>query len=193
MTPESAATMAGFREALQATLGNQYQIERELGRGGMGVVYLARDVTLDRRVAVKVVHPDLSTNRVVAARFLGEARAIARLRHPNIVTVHSAGEVDGQLYYVMDYLPGETLRQRLARERRLDPDAAVRIASDIADALDAASAAGIVHRDLKPENILLEGEGAELKALLADASASRGWPRAAARPGRGRDGDSRRT
>src|SRR5690606_37961866 len=96
----------GFTDALQATLGPPYRVEREIGRGGMGVVYLARDLTLDRLVAVKVVHPDLSTNRTVAARFLTEARTIAKLRHPGIVAVHTAGEVDGQLYYVMDYLPG---------------------------------------------------------------------------------------
>ena len=164
---------AVFPEALQAALGRQYQIERELGRGGMGVVYLAKDLTLERLVAVKVVHPDLSTNKVVSARFLTEARTIAKIRHPNIVSVHSAGEVDGQLYYVMDYLPGETLRQRLARDPRLAPDTAIRIGSDIADALDAASQAGVIHRDLKPENILLEGSPTEPRALLADFGIAR--------------------
>ena len=95
------------------------------------------------------------------------------MRHPNIVSVHAAGEIDGQLYYVMDYLPGETLRQRLSREKRLPPDAVIRIGSDIADALDAASQAGVVHRDLKPENILLEGSVAEPRALLADFGIAR--------------------
>lgn len=159
--------------SLQRALGTQYRIERELGRGGMGVVYLARDLTLDRLVAVKVVHPELSANRTVAARLLNEARAIAKLRHPNIVAVHAAGEVEGQLYFVMDYLAGETLRQRLQRQGRLEPAAAIRIASDIADALDTASAAGIVHRDLKPENILLEGTATEPRALLADFGIAR--------------------
>jgi serine/threonine-protein kinase len=139
----------------------------------MGVVYLARDLTLDRLVAVKVVHPDLTTNRAVAARFLSEGRAIAKLRHPNIVAVHAAGEVDGHLYYVMDYLDGETLRQRLQRVGRLELTAAVRVASDIAEALDAAATAGIVHRDLKPENILLEGSPDEPRALLADFGIAR--------------------
>ena len=162
-----------FPKSSQTALGRQYQIERELGRGGMGVVYLARDLTLDRLVAVKVVHPDLSTNHVVSARFLTEARTIAKIRHPNIVSVHTAGEFDGQLFYVMDYFPGETLRQRLSRERRLPPDVAVRIGSDIADALDAASGAGVVHRDLKPENILLEGSPTEPRALLADFGIAR--------------------
>ena len=158
----------GLLQSLQPALGEQYRVERELGRGGMGVVYLARDLTLDRPVAVKIVHPDLSTNRAVAARFLAEARTIAKLRHPNIVSVHAAGEVAGQLYYVMDYLPGETLRQRLTRDGRLEPAVAARIASDIADALDTASAAGVVHRDLKPENILLDGTPDEPRALLTD-------------------------
>ncbi len=162
-----------FPKLLQAALGHQYRIERELGRGGMGLVYLARDLTLDRLVAVKVVHPDLSTNSVVSARFLTEARTIAKIRHPNIVSVHSAGEVNGQLYYVMDYFPGETLRQRLVREKRLRPEVAIRIGSDIANALDAASQAGVVHRDLKPENILLEGSSTEPHAMLADFGIAR--------------------
>jgi serine/threonine-protein kinase len=154
-------------------LGNQYRIERELGRGGMGIVFLARDLTLDRLVAVKVLHPDLSTNRVLSSRFLAEARTIAKLRHPNIVSVHAAGEVEGQLFYVMDFLSGETLRQRLVRQGPLPVATAVRIATDIAAALDAASAAGIVHRDLKPENILLEGTEREPRALLADFGIAR--------------------
>lgn len=153
---------------LRAALGNQYHLHRELGRGGMGVVYLARDLTLDREVAVKVVHPELTTNRAIANRFLAEARTVARVRHPNIVAIHSAGEVDGQLYYVMDYLAGETLRQRLAREGRLPVDLVRSIVGDIALALEASSAAGVVHRDLKPENILLEGSPDRPKALLAD-------------------------
>ena len=107
--------------ALQAALGPQYRLERELGRGGMGVVFLATDTALDRRVAVKVIHPELAAHQSLARRFLAEARTIARLRHPNIVSVHAAGNADGLLYYVMDQVPGETLRQRLARERRLDP------------------------------------------------------------------------
>ncbi len=158
---------------LQRALGAKYRIEREIGRGGMGVVYLARDLALDRLVAIKVIHPDLSTNRTVTARFLAEARAIAKLRHPHIVAVHAAGEADGQLYFVMDYLDGETLRQRLQRDGPLDPAVAIRIASDIAEALDLASEAGIIHRDLKPENILLEGPSAEPRALLADFGIAR--------------------
>jgi serine/threonine-protein kinase len=139
----------------------------------MGVVFLAVDQALDRRVAVKVVHPELVVNRALAARFLAEARLIARIRHPHIVAVHSAGETNGYLYYVMDFHEGETLRDRLLRERRLAPEVAVAIAADIAEALDAAATAGVVHRDLKPENILLEGSRESPNALLADFGIAR--------------------
>lgn len=159
--------------SLQRALGRQYRLERELGRGGMGVVFLATDVALQRRVAVKVVHPELVVNRGVAARFLAEARLIARLRHPNIVAVHAAGEADGHLYYVMDFHQGETLRQRLLRDKRLEGTLAVSIAADIAAAVDAAATAGVVHRDLKPENILLEGPPEAPLALLADFGIAR--------------------
>ncbi len=159
---------SGFGDAFERTLGHQYRIEREIGRGGMGIVYRARDLTLDRLVAIKVVHPELAANPTIASRFLAEARTVAKLRHPHIVTIHSAGDVEGYLYYVMDHHEGETLRQRLVREGRLTPELAIRIAADIASALDAASSAGVVHRDLKPENILLEGPADEPRALLTD-------------------------
>ncbi len=157
--------------ALQTALGPQYRLERELGRGGMGVVFLATDTTLDRRVAVKVVHPELASHESITRRFLAEARTIARLRHPNIVAVHSAGSADGLLYYVMDEVAGESLRQRLLREGRLSPAETARILSDLAAALDVAGRAGVVHRDVKPENVLLdEGSG---RALLADFGIAR--------------------
>ncbi len=158
---------------IQRTLGRQYRLERELGRGGMGVVFLATDVTLERPVAVKVIHPDLVVNRALATRFLTEARLVARIRHPNIVVIHAAGDASGHLFYVMDFHQGETLRQRLRREHRLPPDVAVSIAADLALALDAAAAAGVVHRDLKPENILLEGPPDAPRALLADFGIAR--------------------
>ena len=157
--------------ALQAALGPQYRLERELGRGGMGVVFLATDTTLDRRVAVKVVHPELASHESITRRFLAEARTIARLRHPNIVAVHSASSADGLLYYVMDEVAGESLRQRLLREGYLSPEETARIVSDLAAALDVAGRAGVVHRDVKPENVLLdEGTG---RALLADFGIAR--------------------
>src|SRR5688500_20114641 len=102
---------------MQRALGRQYRLEREVGRGGMGVVFLATDLALERRVAVKVIHPELVVNRALAARFLAEARLIARIRHPHIVAVHTAGECERPLYYVLDFLEGETWRRRLQRER----------------------------------------------------------------------------
>jgi serine/threonine protein kinase/tetratricopeptide (TPR) repeat protein len=156
---------------LQAALGPQYRLERELGHGGMGVVYLARDTTLDRPVAVKVVHPDLAVHSSISERFLAEARMIAKLRHPNIVGVHTAGEATGLLFYVMDYVPGESLRHRLLRDGRLPIEEAQRIVADLADALNAAGEAGLVHRDVKPENILLDK--ASGRALLVDFGIAR--------------------
>jgi len=161
----------GLAARLQAALGSQYELGPELGRGGMGVVFLARDVTLARDVAVKAVHPELAIHSSIAQRFLAEARMIARLRHPNIVTVYTAGEADDILYFVMDRVPGESLRERLSREGKLPPEEARRITMDIAAAIDAAASAGLVHRDVKPENILLEeGSG---RALLADFGIAR--------------------
>ncbi len=160
-----------LRRRVQAALGSQYVLEDELGRGGMGVVFLARDPTLDRRVAIKVVQPTLAQHPTLTQRFLAEARLIARHKHPTIVTVHSAGAIDGLLFYVMDYVPGESLRDRLTREKRLSADNAERILGDLAAALNAAAAAGVVHRDLKPENVLLDGDSG--RALLVDFGIAR--------------------
>jgi tetratricopeptide (TPR) repeat protein/tRNA A-37 threonylcarbamoyl transferase component Bud32 len=157
--------------ALQGALEPQYRLERELGRGGMGVVFLATDTALDRRVAIKVVHPELAAHASIVRRFLAEARTIAKVRHPSIVSVHTAGTAGDLLYYVMDEVEGESLRQRLAREGRLSAVAVARIVADLAAALDAAGRAGVVHRDVKPENVLLEeGSG---RAMLADFGIAR--------------------
>jgi serine/threonine-protein kinase len=137
----------------------------------MGVVFLARDTTLDRPVAVKVVHPDLAVHGSITQRFLAEARMIARLRHPSIVAVHTAGEATGLFFYVMDYVPGESLRSRLQREGRLPVDEVTRMVADLADALHAAAEAGLVHRDVKPENILLDE--ATGRAMLVDFGIAR--------------------
>ncbi len=161
----------GLRERLQRALGEQYELERELGRGGMGVVFEARDRTLDRRVAIKVVHPSLTHHDGIVRRFLAEARMIARFRHPGIVAVHAAGEADGLLYYVMDRVDGETLRDRLRREPRLSVDDARRITVDVAMALDAAARAGLVHRDVKPENILIDANSG--RPMLVDFGIAR--------------------
>ena len=156
---------------LQAALGDQYRLERELGHGGMGIVFLARDLTLDRPVAVKVVHPELAAHTSITERFLAEARMIARLRHPGIIAIHTAGEVTGIFYYVMDYVPGENLRDRLKREQRLPPEEVARIVAELADALHAAGGAGLVHRDIKPENILIDQETG--RALITDFGIAR--------------------
>jgi serine/threonine-protein kinase len=162
---------SGLRDRLQQVLGSQYRLERELGRGGMGVVFEATDTALERRVAIKVVHPQLTHHDAIVRRFLSEARMIARLRHPGIVTVHAAGSGAGLLYYVMDQVPGETLRERLQREPKLPAEEVRRIVAQLAGALDAAGRAGLVHRDVKPENVLLDAAGS--RALLADFGIAR--------------------
>jgi serine/threonine-protein kinase len=133
---------------------SHYRIERELGRGGMATVFLATDTKHDRPVALKVLHPDLAAG-LGPERFEREIRLTARLDHPHILPVLDSGETEGQLWYTMPYVEGETLRDRLRRELQLPVDAAVRIASEVADALDYAHRHGVVHRDIKPENILL--------------------------------------
>ncbi len=167
----SVTSPSELMDRLQAALGSLYRLERELGHGGMGVVFLARDTTLDRPVAVKVVHPELAVHSAITQRFLAEARMIARLRHPGIVAVHTAGEATGLVYYVMDYVAGESLRQRLLREGKLSITATTAIVADLADALHAAGEAGLVHRDVKPENILLDS--ASGRAMLADFGIAR--------------------
>jgi Tol biopolymer transport system component/tRNA A-37 threonylcarbamoyl transferase component Bud32 len=137
-----------------SSLGDRYAIERELGQGGMATVYLAQDLRHHRRVAIKVLHPELSAV-LGTDRFLKEIELTARLQHPHILPLHDSGEADGLIYYVMPYVEGESLRHRLNREKQLPIDEAVRIAREIADALDYAHRHGIVHRDIKPENILL--------------------------------------
>ncbi|MEE8491991.1 MAG: protein kinase, partial [Acidimicrobiia bacterium] len=165
------STQSALSERLQAALGEQYVLERELGHGGMGVVFLANDLTLHRRVAIKVVQPDLADHGNITQRFLTEARTVARLRHPNIVAIHAAGEADGLLYYVMDYVDGESLRQRLIREERLPVEQVRSIVKDVAAALNAAAVAGVVHRDIKPANVLLDA--ASGRAMLVDFGIAR--------------------
>jgi serine/threonine-protein kinase len=148
--------MADAPDRLVEALSGSYRIERELGSGGMAVVYLAEDLKHGRPVAIKVLRPDLSYELGVD-RFLREIRIAAGLSHPNILPLFDSGDANGLLYFVMPYIEGETLRQRLRRERRLTVDDTVRIVGEIGDALARAHEAGVVHRDVKPENILLEG------------------------------------
>ncbi len=157
--------------ALRAALGAQYTIERLLGQGGMGSVYLARDITLDRPVAIKVINPDVSGNATLRSRFLQEARTVARLRHPNIVPVYAAGETEGMLYFVMEYVPGESLRDLLTREGALPAERAEQILRELALALHHANGQGLIHRDVKPENVLLDAESG--RAMLTDFGVAR--------------------
>jgi len=142
-------------EELTRALIGRYAIERLIGSGGMATVYLARDFRHDRRVALKVLRPELTAS-IGVARFLSEIRTTANLQHPHILPLHDSGEAGGFLFYVMPFVAGETLRARLEREGQLPVAEALRIASEVADALGYAHKQGIVHRDIKPENILLQ-------------------------------------
>jgi serine/threonine-protein kinase len=148
---------------LQTALGDTYHVEREIGGGGMSRLFLATEASLNRRVVVKLLPPDFASE-VSAARFKREIEVAAHLQHPHVLPILAAGSKDGLLFYVMPYVEGESLRHRLTRERPLPVSDAVRILTEVADALDFSHAAGVVHRDIKPENILLEGK----HAVLAD-------------------------
>jgi serine/threonine-protein kinase len=137
---------------LKSALADRYQIERELGSGGMATVYLAHDVRHERKVAVKVLRPELAA-ALGSERFLREIKIAANLNHPHILPLHDSGEADGFLYYVMPYVEGESLRDRLSREKQLPIDDALKIASEVADALGFAHDHNVIHRDIKPENI----------------------------------------
>ena len=155
--------MSDVQSRLTTALADRYRVERELGQGGMATVYLAHDIKHERDVAIKVLHPDLGA-ALGAERFLSEIKTTAKLQHPHILPLLDSGAADGLLYYVMPFVRGETLRARLARERQLPIADAVRIAREVAGALDHAHKQGIIHRDIKPENILLQ-DGA---AVVAD-------------------------
>jgi len=155
-------------DSLRSTLAPRYDVEREIGAGGMARVYLAVEHHPHRRVAIKVLDPEVST-RLLRERFIREVDLSSKLSHPHIVPVFAAGEAAGLFYYVMPYLEGESLRHRLRRQRRLPLDEALRIARDVADALGYAHGQGIIHRDIKPENILLSGD----HAIVADFGIAR--------------------
>jgi serine/threonine protein kinase/Tfp pilus assembly protein PilF len=159
-------------QRLRDALSQSYSIDRELGRGGMATVYLAQDTKHDRVVALKVLHPDLAAS-LGPDRFLREIKLAARLNHPHILPLFDSGQADGMLYYVMPYVEGESLRERLDRDGKLSVDEAVRLAQGIASALDYAHRQGIVHRDVKPENVMLyEGMPMVMDFGIAKAVAS---------------------
>ncbi|MBW7935191.1 MAG: serine/threonine protein kinase, partial [Gemmatimonadaceae bacterium] len=161
-----AASFDALFVELQLALAGRYSLDRELGRGGMGVVYLARDVQLDRPVAIKVLPPERGYDDEVRARFVREARLAAKLSHPNIVPIHAVDEVGPFVFYVMTFVDGETLGERVRARGPMPAAEATRVLREVAWALGHAHAQGVVHRDVKPENILLErGTG---RALVTD-------------------------
>src|SRR5437016_2552344 len=168
-------TPPSIRPAVPSTLppslsASRYVLERELGRGGMAIVYLARETKHERQVAIKVLHPEVSA-AFGTERFLREIGIAARLSHPHLVPLIDSGEADGFLYYISAFVPGGSLRDRLRREGRLPLNDALRIADEVGAGLDFAHRAGFVHRDVKPENILF----ADGHALLADFGIARAF------------------
>ena len=155
--------MADSLSRITASLSDRYTLDRELGQGGMATVYLAQDIKHDRKVAIKVLRPELGAV-IGAERFLSEIKTTANLQHPHILGLIDSGDADGLLYYVMPYVQGESLRDRMNREKQLPVNDAVRIATEVAGALDYAHRHGVIHRDIKPENILLH----DGSALVAD-------------------------
>src|SRR6266853_231999 len=162
------ASLERVREALSAALGDRYTIDRELGRGGMATVYVAEDVRHSRQVAIKVLRSDVAA-AIGAERFLREIAIAARLTHPHVLPLIDSGQAAGSLYYVMPYVRGESLRERLVREKRLSLEDALRIAPELGAGLDYAHREGFVHRDVKPENVLL----VDGHAVLADFGIAR--------------------
>jgi len=149
----------------QGAVAGRYSLERELGRGGMGVVYLAREVRLDRSVAIKLLPPSKASDPKLRERFLREARTAAKLSHPNIIPIHAVEEIGGFVFFAMAYVEGETLTERVRRRGPLAPSEASRVLRDVAWALAYAHGQGVIHRDVKPDNILLENSG---RVLVAD-------------------------
>jgi serine/threonine protein kinase len=160
--------MANTSERLAAAVADRYLFERELGSGGMATVYLAQDRKHGRKVAIKVLRPELAA-ALGTERFVREIEIAAKLTHPHILPLFDSGEADGFLYYVMPYVEGESLRDRLNRESRLSVQEAIRLTDQIASALAYADERGVVHRDIKPENILLAGN----QAIVADFGIAR--------------------
>ncbi len=169
--PTHTTTTSPAFIALQSAVAGRYSLETEIGRGGMGIVFLARDVALDRPVAIKLLPPDLAADSEFRQRFVQEARTAAGLSHPNIVPIHSVEEHGDLVFFVMTFVDGETLGQRVERQGPLRPSEAVRLIQEVAWALTLAHAKGIVHRDVKPDNILLDK--ATERAMVTDFGIAR--------------------
>ncbi|MBL8998975.1 MAG: serine/threonine protein kinase, partial [Gemmatimonadetes bacterium] len=150
----------------QEALAGRYSLDREVGRGGMGIVYLAREVHLDRLVAIKLLPPALASSPKLRERFLREAQLAAKLSHPNIIPIHAVEETDAFVFYVMAFVDGETLTERVSSRGPLSASEGARLLRDVAWALAYAHAQGLVHRDVKPDNILIER--ATGRVLVAD-------------------------
>jgi serine/threonine protein kinase len=167
-TAQIEANELEYRHRLQHAIGDGYELREVIGRGGMGAVYLAKDLKHGRQVAVKVLRPEI-TAALGADRFHREIQVTANLQHPHILALYDSGEADGLLFYVMSYVDGETLRDRLDREKKLSVPDVVRITEQVASALSYAHERGVVHRDVKPANILLAGD----QAVVADFGIAR--------------------
>ena len=168
--------MAGAEHGIELSAGDEfagYRIEQRLGRGGMGVLYLALEPGLERRVALKLIAPEAAADEVFAKRFAEESRIAASIEHPNVVPIYAAGEEAGVPFIAMRYVAGADLAKRLARERRLEPAVAVELIAQIGNGLDAIHAAGLIHRDVKPANVLLSGGGGAVHAYITDFGVAR--------------------
>src|SRR6266581_8527671 len=163
-----AATVPDLLDSLREALADRYAVQRELGRGGMATVFLAEDLKHRRPVAIKVLHAELAA-ALGAERFLREIDIAARLQHPYILPLYDSGAAEGVIYYVMPYVEGESLRDRMDREKQLSVEDALRIATEVGGALAYAHSHGIVHRDIKPENIMLSAGS----AVVADFGIAR--------------------
>jgi serine/threonine-protein kinase len=169
--PIALSSDAELRAVVERALSANYEIDREIGRGGMGIVYRAKDRRLKRTVAVKLLPPELAYRREIKSRFLREAETAAQLNHPNVVPIYTVDEREGLVYFVMACVDGCTLAKRMADVQRFDIDEARRILREVAEALSYAHARGVVHRDIKPDNILLDGESG--RAMVTDFGIAR--------------------
>src|SRR5688500_14129159 len=170
--PVGPPTDPDLRAHVERVLAATYELDREIGRGGMGIVYKARDRRLKRLVAIKVLPPELAFRGEIRSRFLKEAETAAQLSHPNIVPIYSVDERDGLVYFVMAFVPGENLAARIHSAGRLPPDEVRRILKETADALAYAHERGVVHRDIKPDNILLSSDDGD-RVMVTDFGIAR--------------------